>query len=110
MSFAYSGGDDVAWVEVPFNDKYPDPPKGRNKHGTGFKFVHCIKEELKPENYDVSKIKIAFVIVQKETEKALAKEQLDKMGIVSQFITNFTLRKKLTGERPAMGVYTNILR
>ena len=62
------------------------------------------------QNYDVSKIKIAFVIVQKETEKALAKEQLDKMGIVSQFITNFTLRKKLTGERPAMGVYTNILR
>jgi len=108
MSFAYGGGDDVAWVEVPFNDKYPDPPKGRNKHGTGFKFVHCIKEEM--QNYDVSKIKIAFVIVQKETEKALAKEQLDKMGIVSQFITNFTLRKKLTSERPALGVYTNILR
>ena len=60
--------------------------------------------------YDVTNIRMAFVIIQKESEKAPIKECLDKMGIASQFITYFTLDKKLTGDRPAMGVYTNILR
>ena len=40
--------------------------------GTGYKFAHCIEEEL--AEYNKQNIKIAFVIVQKETEKALAKE------------------------------------
>ena len=62
------------------------------------------------EFYDVSNIRIAFVIIREQTEKALIKECLDKMGIASQFITKFTLEEKLCKDRPVMGVYTNILR
>jgi predicted Ser/Thr protein kinase len=100
MEFKYSSEDDVVWVEVPKNLKKGGRP--------GQEFVHCIEEEF--ANYDVKNIRIVFVIVQKEKDKALIKQYLDKIGIVSQFITQFTLKKKLTGQRPAMGVYTNILR
>ena len=46
MNFSYSGGDDVAWVEVPFYENIQlrqGIPRGK---WSGGKFVHCIEEEM----------------------------------------------------------------
>ena len=75
MDFSYSDGEDVAWVEVPLNENIElrqGLPKGR---WSGGKFVHEIEREM--QFYDVSNIRMAFVIIKKESEKALIKECLD---------------------------------